>query len=196
MRRYHSITETPNLCEHMKRIVSHIDHIKSFFPSYFNKDNDILPSGEMEEAVNNDDAGIIVKDGSFNTETGLWEYLALPPHKPKDMMDKKLHSATQICDKFATSEKIDEKYGLRLYHLKPRQHNLLGNPRKCECGREYNPENCYKEVQETTLYTQFSPLKCLCYNMVCSKNNCQISFQETAEAKGIFFLFCKNSSYR
>ena len=101
----------------MKRIVNHIDHIKSFFPSYFNKDNDILPSGEMEEAVNNDDAWIIVKDGCFNTETGLWEYSALSTHEPKDMMDEKLHSATQICDKFATSGKIDEKCGLRLYHV-------------------------------------------------------------------------------
>ena len=101
----HSITEMPNLCEHMKRIVRHIDHIKSFFPTYFNKDNDILPSGEMEEPVNNDDAGLIVKDGSFNIETGLWEYPTLSAHKQKEMMDEKLHNATQIHDKFATSGK-------------------------------------------------------------------------------------------
>ena len=144
----HSITETPNLCEHMKRIVKHIDHIKSFFPTYFNKDNDILPSGEMEEPVNNDNAGLIVKDGSFNIETGLWEYPALSAHKPKEMMDEKLHNVTQICDKFATSGKIDEKCGLRLYHLKSRQCDLYGNPRKCDCGGDYNAKTGYKQVQE------------------------------------------------
>ena len=113
--RLHSITETPNLCQHMKRIVNHIDHIKSFFPTYFNSDKEILHSREMEEPVNNDDAGLIIKQGSFNKDTGLWDYPALSSDKPKEMMDQKLHNATQICDKFATSGKIDEKCGLRMY---------------------------------------------------------------------------------
>ena len=82
----------------------------------------------MEELVNNDDAGLIVKDGNFNIETGLWEYPAVSTHKPKEMMDQKLHNATQIRDKFATSGKIDEKCGLRLYYLKPRERDLYGQP--------------------------------------------------------------------
>ena len=183
----------PNLCEHMKRIVKHIDHIKSFFPTYFNKDNDILPSRETEEPVNNDDAGLIVKDGSFNIETSLWEYPALAAHKPKEMIDEKLHNATQIRDKFATSGEIDEKCGLSLYHLKPRQRNLYGNPRKCDCGGDCNTETGSKQVQESTLYTRIAPLKCISYNLICSNQKCEISYQEEAEEKGIFFYSTKTA---
>ena len=108
-------------------------------------------------------------------------------------MDEKLHNSTQICDKFATSGRIDEKCGLRLYHLKPRQRNLYGNPRKCDCGGDYNTETGYKQIQESTLYTRIAPLKCICYNLVCSKKKCEISYQEAAEEKGIFFYSTKTA---
>ena len=191
--RLHSITETPNLCPHMKRIVQHIDHIKSFFPWHFETADEILPHGQMQDPVNNEDAGISVKDGNFNVETGLWEYQAVSTHKPKRMMDTDLIAATEVRDKFATSGKIEENSGLRVYNLKPRLRNKYGNIRICKCGKEYNGDTGYKVAQETILYTRIAPLKCICHNLTCCNDKCEISFQEAAEEKGIFFYTTKTA---
>ena len=129
--------------------------------------NEILPGEETEEPVNTEDVGLIVTNGNLNTETGLWEYPSLSTHRPKELMDQQLMNVAQNSDKFATTTKIDETCGLKVYHLKPRQSDVYGNPRQCDCGGEYNGEDGYKQVQEITLYTCFAPLKCLCYNLVC-----------------------------
>ena len=190
--RLHPITQTPNLCPHMKTIVQHIDHVKSFFPWHFNENSEILPHGEIEDPVNTDDAGLIVKDGNFNTETGLWEYPAFSTHKPKTMMNEDLITATQIRDKFATSGKIEESSGLRIYHLKPKFRNEYGKNRKCDCGNEYNQDG-YKEKQQSILYTRIAPLRCLSYNLKCTNGQCEITFQEAAEEKGILFYSPKTA---
>ena len=190
--RLHPITETPNLCPHMKTIVQHIDHVKSFFPWYFDENSEILPHGEMEDPVNTDDAWLIVKDGNFNTDTGLWEYPAYSTHQPKTMMNEDLITATQIRDKFATSGKIEESSGLRIYHLKPKFRNEYGENRKCHCGKEYNQDG-YEEKQQSILYTRIAPLRCVSYNLKCTNGQCEITFQEAAEEKGIFFYSPKTA---
>ena len=190
--RLHAITETPNLCPHMKKIVQHIDHVKSFFPWHFNESNEILPATQMEEPVNTEDAGLVVSGGNFNKETGLWDYPAFSTHKPKTMMDQQLITATQIRDKFATSGKIQESSGLRIYNLKPRLRDQHGENRKCNCGGHYN-EDGFEEKQESILYTRIAPLKCISYNLKCTSGQCEITFQEPAEEKGIFFYSPKTA---
>ena len=43
------------------------------------------------------------------------------------------------------------------------------------------------------MYTRIAPLKCICYNLVCSNQKCEISYQEAAEEKGIFFYSTKTA---
>ena len=191
--RLHPITETPNLCSHMKRIVQEIDHIKSFFPFHFDINNEIVPGNQAEEAVNTDDAGLSPKEVNFNRESGLWEYQALSTHKPKEMMDQSLINHTELRNKFATSGKIDTETGLRIYHLKPKNRDEEGNQRKCECGSVFDEANCYEEVQRSILYTRISPLTCICYNMKCVNRQCEIKFTEPAEERGIFFYTGKTA---
>ncbi|MCG8621712.1 MAG: hypothetical protein MJE68_06895 [Proteobacteria bacterium] len=186
--RLHAITNTPNLCPHMQQIVGQIDYIKSFFPWHFELETQ--PIEQNQDVPNNDDTGINVPDGNFNTETGLWEYPALTNHLPKEMMDPNLVAQTELRNKFATSGEIDPQSGMRVYHLKPKITDQEGRNRNCPCGATFTE---YQEVGTTTLYTRIAPLKCICYELKCSKGTCKIEYTDEAERRGIFFYTTKTA---
>ena len=48
-------------------------------------------------------------------------------------------------------------------------------------------ENGYKEVIRSILYTRLAALKCISYNLVCTNKNCEISYKEPAEERGLVF---------
>ena len=128
-----------------EKIVEEIDHIKGFFPWHFDVNNEILPTNQAEEPVNVEDVGSAPKEVNFNIKTGLWEYLALTSHKPKLVMEEDLKMHTEIQNKFATSGKIDQETGLRIYPLNTRHKDEEGNERKCNCGGVYNPGHGFEE---------------------------------------------------
>ena len=188
--RLHAITSTPNLCLHMKKIVADIDNIKGYFPWHFSA-SDINVSNETDEPVNTDDAGLNPPEATFNTETGLWHYAALTDHKPKEMFNPDLVQHTELRNKFATSGEIDQESGLRIYHLKPKSKDENGSQRTCSCGGIFQSEHGYKEVVRSILFTRLAPLKCISYNLICTNNNCEISYKEPAEERGLFFYTTK-----
>ena len=103
-----------------------MDYIKSFFPEYFEDEAD-LGNVDTEETPNNDDVGIAdaLKNGTFNTETGLWKYPALSDHTPKQMMDEDLVHHTQLRNKCSSFGHLDTDNGLKIYLLKP-SHDSAG----------------------------------------------------------------------
>ena len=113
-----------------------MDYIKSFFPEYF-KDEADLGNVDTEETPNNDDVGIAdgLKNGTFNTETGLWKYPALSDHTSKQMMDEDLVHHTQLRNKCSSFGHLDTDNGLKIYLLKP-SHDSVGD--HCQCVSEFD----------------------------------------------------------
>ena len=190
--RLHAITETPNLCGHMKAIVADIEYIKDFFPWHFKSTEEILHNEAQNEEVNTDDLGLKATQINFDVESGLWDYPAVTKHKPKQMRDPDLTKHTELRNKFSTSGKLDPSTGLRIYQLKPNLRNEEGTERRCECGEIYE-EAGYKKEMDTVLYTRISALKCISYNLHCPNGSCHISYKEPAEQRGLFFFTAKTA---
>ena len=187
-----SLQNVTNLCEHMKTIAEHLDYIKSFFPEHFEDGADV-GNVDTEETPNNDDVGIAdgLKNGTFNTETGLWKYPALSDHTPKQMMDEDLVHHTQLRNKCSSFGHLETDKGFKVYLLKP-SHDSAGD--HCQCGSEFDySEEKYEHISTAVLYTRQSALECACYNLKCSNNTCTITYQQEAERRGIFFYSAKTA---
>ena len=168
--------------------------MKSFFPEHFNsEEGNVLVGSEVQEEQNNDDIGIgkTIQEGTFNLETGLWNYPSLGDHEPTEMMDQNLVNHTQIRNQCASCGLPDTESGLNLYILKPSSDTTTAN---CECGSQYTyEEDSYELVKTAVLYTCLAALKCMCYNLKCQNKNCTIPYDKEAQHRGIFFYTAKTA---
>ena len=189
-----TLQNTANLCGHLQTMGEHLDCVKSFFPEHFNsEEGNVLVRSEVQEEQNNDDIGIgkTKQEGTFNLETGLWNYPSLSDHKPTEMMDQNLVNHTQIRNQCASCGLPDTESGLNLYILKPSSDTTTAN---CECGSQYTyEEDSYELVNTAVLYTCLAALKCMCYNLKCQNKNCTIPYDKEAQHRGIFFYTAKTA---
>ena len=136
------------------------------------------------EEINMDDVNLDMEATSnFNKHTGLWIFKALSKHNPyANMMELNLVHHKQTRNDYVNSQNFDPDFGVyRNAHLKPQAQGV-----DCTCGAGYrNQDYQYKGV--ITLYTCNGPVELELYNLTCDVQECEVSFLQKAERRGISF---------
>ena len=204
-----SLSDKGGLCSHLQTIYDNLDYVKSFFPEYFEQqeEQDDLVSEEVNYAEyqgsddvlnlagvqgdnNIDDANVGggVK-GNFNMDTGLWEYKSKSKHTPREMMDVELIVATEKRNDFVRARNMDQDTGLYSpFRLIPFTLDEDGNGKPCPCGEEFQPPLGFEiETGKAILYTRNGPIDCICYDVPCTSGQCRMTYLDAAQQEGIFF---------
>lgn len=192
-----SFQDSDRLCPHFKTMVGQLDLLQSFFPNYFNNDDDRNDIGHMAQEQNNQDVNVLPeKPATFNKETGLWDFPAVSKHKPLEPNNPKFIDGVQRRTDFTTSQNMDALSGLYSgFTLIPNIIDAQGNKRKCNCGDFYPDWEPVLKLT-TTLFARNGAIQCKCYNMTCVHGipECELSYHEVAEQEGIFFYSDKTAA--
>ena len=185
------VSSATHLCSHIKTLHKHIDYVKSFFPQYFQENNDVETEnvqGDIQEE-NVEDFGIKNSlSSSFNKETGLWEYKSLSNHKPYEMMSDELIKFTNERNEIVCSRKMNQMTGLyNTVDLKPSAFTENGEPLPCECGGGYGTSASYTNTGQAILYTRNGPINCTYGDIQCGLGRCIKTYDTEAQKQGIFF---------
>ena len=185
------VSSATHLCSHITTLYKHLDYVKSFSPEYFCSHSDVETDGNVALGIEeNLEDYTLTKSlpGSFNRETGLWEYKSLSTHKPFEMMDPDLISNTNVRNAIICDQKFNPSTGLyNTVDLKPTAFNPDGSAIPCECGSGYGSLGTYCNSGNATLYTRNGPVHCSYSDLKCGSGNCITKFDKEAQKKGIFF---------
>ena len=164
-----------HICYHLKTFFQNIELVKSFFPDFFNQDNeheeehleDFNYNTQRIKEENTEDGNIDTHiKGNFNTQLGLWEYPAVSQHKPMEMMDPHLVHEMGDQNEYTVASKMNPDTGLYgTYHLMASRRNEDGSEKKCSCGMSFHKDGILKN--KGTLYTRNGPVEIKYYDMVC-----------------------------
>ena len=175
-----------NMCCHLKTCSQNIQIITQHFPEYFNtgETDDEEENGNVLDEPNLEDDETVDNylHSTFDKTTGLWQYKSLSTHKPKNMLDDKLKTATRLRMKLV----IDSPSPDPAIDFKPNWKKPDGSPRECDCGATYTENGLYQEGV-ATLYTRVGCVQLKYYSMKCENNTCEKKYMDLAQEEGIFF---------
>ena len=162
-------------CSHITTFFNNLNYVCSFFPGYFNQEEQIaegrngIEYEDTTEEQNYEDTNVgSAVSGHFNTHTGLWEYKSLSQHKPKDMYDPMLVNNTQRRNDFIRSANLDSTTGLYSYLiLSPKHLDMRGRNKICRVVFTWKGGNTQLLVNIYWIVLQIKVLNCKTSQKVC-----------------------------